>query len=120
MNETTIYKILPETLWEQAQVIGEFHGASIDLEDGYIHFSTADQVRETASKHFAGQVDLLLIAVSTASLEKLRPGALKYEPSRGGALFPHLYTAMPLEAAVWVKPMPWMEIGEHQFPELEG
>ncbi|MCP5021757.1 MAG: DUF952 domain-containing protein [bacterium] len=120
MTDRIIYKILPEAQWEHAQVVGEFHGAGIDLEDGYIHFSTAEQLRETASKHFAGQVDLLLVAVSVESLKKLRPGALKYEPSRGGALFPHLYAAMPLEAAPWVKPLPWLHTGEHQFPDLEG
>ncbi len=118
MADETIYKILPKELWEHAEVVGEFHGSGIDLEDGYIHFSTADQLHETAAKHFAGQVDLLLVAVSTQSLKKLTPGALKYEPSRGGALFPHLHAPMPLEAVHWVKPMPWLESGQHQFPKL--
>ncbi|MBZ0141337.1 MAG: DUF952 domain-containing protein, partial [Pseudorhodoplanes sp.] len=88
-----IYKICPAALWRQAQQDGIFRGAPVDLADGFIHFSTAAQVGETAAKHFAGQGELLLIAVDTERLG----GALKWEPARGGALFPHLYA--PLDPA---------------------
>src|SRR5262249_4723632 len=89
---TLIYKICPRPLWQEAEHPGVFRGAPVDHADGYIHFSTAAQVRETATRHFAGQADLLLIAVEA---EALGP-ALKWEPSRGGALFPHLYGDLPL------------------------
>ena len=82
-----IYKICPEALWREAEKAGRFDGAPVDLADGYIHFSTPEQVRETAAKHFAGQRDLLLVAVDAASLGS----TLKWEVSRGGALLPHLY-----------------------------
>ena len=110
-----IYKICPEALWREAARAGIFAGAPIDVQDGYIHFSTAMQARETAAKHFAGQRDLLLIAVESAALGD----ALRYEPSRGGDLFPHLYVALPLSAVRWVKPLPLGPGGRHAFPELE-
>jgi uncharacterized protein (DUF952 family) len=109
-----IYKITPAALWRAAEAQGLFHGAPVDLADGYIHFSTADQVRETASKHFAGQDDLMLVAVDPSRLGS----ALRYEPSRGGALFPHLYASLPLTIVVWVKPLPRGTDGAHVFPEL--
>ena len=90
-----IYKILPRTLWQEAQTKGVFSGAPVDLADGYIHFSTAAQVRETAAKHFAAQDDLLLLTINDQALGP----ALIYEPSRGGDLFPHLYGPMPLHEA---------------------
>lgn len=108
-----IYKIVPAALWRSATVTGAFTGAPVDLADGYIHFSTADQVRETARRHFAGQTDLLLVAVEGGSLGE----ALRYEPSRGGDLFPHLYAALPVAAALWVRPLPSGPGGEHLFPE---
>ena len=107
-----IYKIAPEALWRQAEAAGELAGAPIDLADGYIHFSTAAQVRETAAKHFQGQQDLLLIAVEAKSLGD----ALKWEPSRGGDLFPHLYRPLRTSEAVWAAPLPIDESGAHQFP----
>ena len=110
-----IYKIAPEALWREAERNGRFTGASIDIADGFIHFSTAAQVRETAAKHFAGQSDLLLIAIDGNKLGE----ALKYEVSRGGALFPHLYAALALDAVLWVKPLP-LGAGGHEFPTLEG
>jgi uncharacterized protein (DUF952 family) len=109
-----IYKICPHPLWERAEHAGEFAGASVDLEDGYIHFSTAAQVRETADRHFRGQADLLLIAVEEKKLGK----NLRYEPSRGGALFPHLYAALPLDAVAWVVPLPLAADGTHALPDL--
>ncbi len=110
----TIYKIVPAALWREAEQAGVFKGAGIDLADGYIHFSTAEQSVETAAKHFSGQADLLLVAVDTG---KLGP-ALKYEVSRGDALFPHLYADLDLAAVRWVKPLPF-EAGAHIFPEME-
>jgi uncharacterized protein (DUF952 family) len=111
----TIYKIAPEALWREAETKGRFAGAPVDLADGFVHFSTADQVRETAARHFAGQKDLLLVAVDE---EKLGP-ALKYEASRGGALFPHLYGPFFLDAVAWVRPLPLGLDGAHVFPPLE-
>jgi uncharacterized protein (DUF952 family) len=107
-----IYKICPEALWRQAEEAGRFDGAPIDLADGYVHFSTAEQVRETAAKHFAGQADLLLVAVDAGSLGD----ALKWEVSRGGALFPHLYQPLDLAAILWVKSLPLGAGGMHVFP----
>jgi uncharacterized protein (DUF952 family) len=110
---TVIYKIAPAPLWEKAVAAGVFHGAPVDLEDGYIHFSTAEQVRETAARHFAGQEGLVLVAVDADALGP----ALRWEPSRGGALFPHLYGSLPTTAALWAKPLPVGPDGRHEFPE---
>jgi uncharacterized protein (DUF952 family) len=112
--DATIYKISPAGLWHEAERAGEFAGAPVDHADGFIHFSTAAQVRETAARHFAGQTDLVLVAVDAQALGP----ALRYEPSRGGALFPHLYGTLPLSAVRWVKPLPPGREG-HVFPELE-
>jgi uncharacterized protein (DUF952 family) len=111
-----VYKIAPEALWREAERNGRFTGAPIDTADGFIHFSTAGQARETAARHFAGQADLLLIAVDTAKLGD----ALKYEVSRGGALFPHLYAPLDLDAVVWARPLPLGADGLHRFPALEA
>ena len=112
---TVIYKICPAELWRAAERDGVFRGAPIDLTDGFIHFSTADQVAETAAKHFAGQADLLLVRVRA---EKLGD-ALKWEPSRGGALFPHLYGALLLRDVHKIEPLPLGTDGRHVFPQLE-
>jgi uncharacterized protein (DUF952 family) len=109
----TIYKICDAALWREAERAGVFGGAPVDHADGYIHFSTAAQVAETAARHFAGQADLVLVAVDAAALGS----ALRHEPSRGGALFPHLYGTLPLSAVRWVKPLPLGPDG-HVFPEL--
>lgn len=111
---TVIYKIVPENLWQQTRIAGVFKGAAIDLTDGYIHFSTEVQARETAARHFVGQRDLLLVAVDADALG----AALVFEPSRGGDLFPHLYSTLPLAAVLWEKPLPLGEDGAHQFPEV--
>lgn len=108
-----IYKICPETLWLEAEATGRFAGAPVDLADGFIHFSTGAQVRETAARHFAGQDGLLLIAVDDAKLGS----ALRYEPSRGGALFPHLYAPLDPKTVHWIAPLPLNEDGTHLFPE---
>lgn len=109
-----IYKICPAALWREAEREGAFRGAPIDLADGYIHFSTAGQAEETAAKHFAGQDDLLLVAIEA---EKLG-AALKWEQSRGGALFPHLYGTLALGAIAWAKPLPLGSDGRHAFPPM--
>jgi uncharacterized protein (DUF952 family) len=111
----TIYKIVPADLWRAAERHGLFRGSPVDLHDGFIHFSTAAQVAETAAKHFRGQTDLLLVSVDSAVLG----GALKWEPSRGGALFPHLYAALDVKRATSVVPLPLGEDGRHRFPPLD-
>ena len=114
MNHTAdniIYKIVPAPLWRASEAAGMFTGSPVDVRDGFIHFSTAAQVRETAARHFAGVDDLLLVAVSTDRLD------IKWEPSRGGALFPHLYTPLPIASVVWVREMPLVD-GAHLFPQL--
>lgn len=112
-----IYKIVPQSLWREAERAGTFTGAPVDIADGYIHFSTAAQVCETASKHFAGQGDLLLVAVR---VEHLPPDLLRWEPSRGGDLFPHLYGPLALDAVAYVRDLPLGPQGRHLFPALEG
>lgn len=111
---STIYKIVPGSLWAEAETIGVFAGAPVDVADGFIHFSTAGQARETAAKHFSGQAGLLLAAVNADSLGD----ALKWEVSRGGALFPHLYTPLSPAACLWVKPLPLGPDGVHVFPDM--
>jgi uncharacterized protein (DUF952 family) len=109
---TTIYKICDAALWRAAERAGAFHGAPVDHADGYIHFSTPEQVRETAAKHFSGAAGLVLVAVDADALG----AALRFEPARGGALFPHLYGALPLAAVLSVAPLPLGADG-HVFPE---
>ncbi|MBB4856779.1 uncharacterized protein (DUF952 family) [Novosphingobium chloroacetimidivorans] len=96
MSALVAYKVLTAEQMAQLEAEGTFAGAPVDLADGYIHLSTADQLDETVDKHFAGQSDLHLAAVD---LEPLGD-AVKWEPSRGGALFPHIYAALPLSAVV--------------------
>ena len=105
-----IYKIFRADEWAQMQAQGQTLGAPIDLQDGYVHFSTAAQARETAAKHFAGATGLVLIAADTAKME-----ALKWEVSRGGAEFPHLYAPFEMAQVVWAKSLP-LVVGKHQFP----
>jgi uncharacterized protein (DUF952 family) len=93
-----IYKILPGAEWDTAVAAGRFEGSGIDLKDGYIHFSSEDQWRETLRLHFAGRTGLVLVAVEAESLGE----ALKWEPSRAGQLFPHLYGALATAMAVSV------------------
>jgi uncharacterized protein (DUF952 family) len=111
----TLYKICSSALWRAAERTGVFRGSADDLRDGFIHFSTADQVAETAAKHFAGQHDLLLISVDADTLGD----ALKWEPSRGGALFPHLYGDLALAAVTDVAALPRGADGCHIFPPLK-
>jgi uncharacterized protein (DUF952 family) len=109
-----LYKIVAAAHWRAAEHDGIFRGSGADLHDGFIHFSTAAQVEETAAKHFAGQDDLLLVSVDGARLG----GALKWEPSRGGALFPHLYGELALAAVTKVEPLTLQPDGRHAFPPL--
>jgi len=111
---TTIYKISDETSWRAAERAGVFPGAAIDLKDGFIHFSTARQVAETAARHFDGVDGLVLVAIDGDALGR----ALKWEPSRGGDLFPHLYGELPVTSATvrWVRPLPRDPAGRHVFP----
>lgn len=110
----TIYKIVPRDIWREAEAVGVFAGAGIDLSDGFIHFSSRAQVEETAARHFAGAGDLLLVAVEAARLGE----ALKWEPSRGGDLFPHLYRSLPLDLVSRVDPLPLRDDGRHDFAGL--
>ena len=105
-----IYKILTREQWDDLQVRGKTDGAPVDLADGFIHFSTATQVRETAARHFAGQDSLWLVAVDTEDLADLR-----WEPSRGGDLFPHLYAPLHLDRIVSSVALPLGPDG-HLFP----
>jgi uncharacterized protein (DUF952 family) len=110
-----IYKICPLSMWHEAQRRGSFSGYGIDQSDGFIHFSTAAQLRETAVRHFAGHDGLALVAVD----ETVLGPALKWEAARDGALFPHLYGDLPLAAVRWTKPLPLGADGRHVFPEFE-
>lgn len=108
-----IFKIFRRAEWNAFRDAGETAGAPVDLADGFIHFSTAAQVAETAAKHFATESDLVLVAVDAAALGD----ALRWEPSRGGALFPHLYRVLRIADVVWDKSLPLGATG-HIFPEL--
>ena len=107
-----IYKIFRAEEWAALQQAGESAGAPVDLADGFVHFSTAEQAAETAAKHFAGAEGLMLLACDADALGD----ALKWEVSRGGAKFPHLYRALRITDVLWAKPLP-LEDGVHRFPE---
>lgn len=108
----SIYKIVGDEEWRAAEVAGRFTGSAVDVKDGFIHFSTAAQAKETAAKHFAGVADLLLVEINADEL------SLKWEVSRGGALFPHLYEPLPMSAVLRVVDLPLCASGEHRFPDL--
>lgn len=110
---TTIYKICTIAEWREAKRDGVYRGSAVDRHDGFIHFSTAEQAAETAAKHFAGQSDLVLVAVDGAALGD----KLKWEPSRGGALFPHLYGEMPVATVQSIVPIPLGANGRHVLPD---
>lgn len=107
-----IYKIFRENEWAALQAQGETLGAPVDLDDGFVHFSTAATVAETAERHFAGEVGLVLLACDADPMGD----DLKWEASRGGALFPHLYRPLRLQDIAWNRPLPFVG-GSHQFPE---
>lgn len=106
-----IYKIVSRAEWEAAEAAGRFEGSEVDRRDGFIHLSTSRQVRETAARHFAGRQDLVLVEVDAPRLP------LRWEPSRGGDRFPHLYEPLPLAAARSVQPLPLNGDGRHEFPD---
>ena len=114
---TLIYKICDSAMWQEAEQTGVFTGAEIDIQDGYIHFSTAAQITETARKHFHGREHLVLVAIDSDALD------IKWEPSRGGDLFPHLYAGLPVDAAVGVIAMhcdaDGLPVPEGGFPEAD-
>jgi uncharacterized protein (DUF952 family) len=112
---TTIYRIVSAEAWQRAEAVGSFEGTEHDLRDGFIHFSTAAQVAETAARHYAGLEGLLLVSVNANALGS----ALRWEPSRGGALFPHLYGALPLSAVASVAPFPLGPDGVHVLPAIQ-
>jgi uncharacterized protein (DUF952 family) len=111
----TIYKICPASAWRDAEKRGTYPGSADDSRDGFIHFSTASQVEGTAAKHFAGQTGLLLVTVDADALGE----ALRWEPSRGGALFPHLYGELDLRAVTGVAELQLRPDGSHDIPELQ-
>lgn len=111
-HPSEIYKIIDREAWAAAETAGIFNGASIDLKDGYIHCSTAEQAPETAALHFTAQRGLVLVSVATSELGE----ALKWEPSRGGDLFPHLYGPLQMSQVARVDDLPLGPDGTHQFP----
>jgi uncharacterized protein (DUF952 family) len=112
-----IYKVMEAGEWREAQAVGVYHGSADDARDGFIHLSTADQLPGTLAKHFAGQDGLVLVAVDAAALGE----KLVWEPSRRGDLFPHLYGALPTDAALWSTPVALGEDGAHELPaDLPG
>ncbi len=111
---TPLYKICTRAEWSAAEVAGVFAGSAVDRADGFIHLSSRDQVAETARRHFAGQADLVLVEVDADQL------AVRWEPSRGGALFPHVYGDLPVSAAIRVAELPVGPDGAHVFPWENG
>jgi uncharacterized protein (DUF952 family) len=107
-----VYKICSRAEWDAALYVGRFEGSAADRRDGFIHLSDRSQVVETAARHFSGQHGLVLVAFDA---EALGP-ALRWEPSRQGALFPHHYGPLPAAAARWVEPLPLDRAGDHRFP----
>ena len=110
----TIYKICEKALWHEAETERRLLGSPADIRDGFIHFSTAAQLPGTLARHYAGLSDLLLVAVDAGALGEL----LKWETSRGGDLFPHLYGPLPLSAVRWARPLADEIDGRRPVPEL--
>ena len=100
--------------WRDAQASGSYPGSAEDIADGFIHFSTAEQIRESAAKHRSGEAELVLVACDPERLGS----RLKWEEARGGQSFPHLYGEIPMSAVLWTLPLPLDENGFHVFPEL--
>jgi uncharacterized protein (DUF952 family) len=115
MNDL-VFKIVDRTSWEAVSGGTSFDGSPLDRRDGFIHFSSASQVGDTAARYFAGQPDLLLVAVDAASLG----GALRWEPSRNGEPYPHLYGPLPRQAVRWVAQLPLDAEGRHILPGLDA
>ncbi len=115
MSDQPIFHMCRREEWEEAAASGRYHGSSQDRADGFIHFSTAAQIVESAARHRAGQDGLVLLRVDPVALGP----ALKWEPSRSNQLFPHLYGALPASAVTWAKPLPLGADGNHVFPDLD-
>jgi uncharacterized protein (DUF952 family) len=114
MTAAVVYKICSAGEWAEAEAAGAFTGSPVDLTDGYIHFSTAAQMPGTLKRHFSGRDGLVLVAVDAVALGS----ALKWEPSRGGDLFPHLYAPLPVTAALSVTAIKTDGVGGHVVPSL--
>ena len=110
-----IYHMSPAETWQEAVLAGIYHGTADDRRDGFIHFSTSEQIAESARRHRVGQTGLVLLAVESTRLGQ----RLKWEKSRGGALFPHLYGPLDPTEAATVVPLPLGPDGEHLFPPLD-
>lgn len=115
-NATLVFKIATASQWRDAVATGAFAGSHDDLRDGFIHLSSGDQLAGTLAKHFRGQSDLVLVAFTASSLAP----DLKWEVSRGGNLFPHLYAPLATMSALWTKPLPLNQDGVPQIPEDRG
>lgn len=115
MRSNFIYKICAKTEWDEAAQDGLYRGSEVDLKDGFIHFSTAEQAVETASKHFSGINGLVIIKIACEGLSE----ALKWEKSRNGALFPHLYAPLSTGSIEWVADLPLGDDGQHVFPAID-
>ena len=107
-----VYKLATAAAWRAGEAAGAFAGSALDRHDGFIHLSTARQVRETAARHFAGAADLLLIAIAADGLD------VRVERSRGGDQFPHLYGELPMKSVMWTVELPLGPDGTHLFPPL--
>jgi uncharacterized protein (DUF952 family) len=112
MTELFVYKILTKDQFARMKADGIFHGAPVDLKDGYIHLSGRDQAAETAAKHFAGLDELVMLMIDLAPFGD----AIKWEESRGGALFPHLYGDLPMSAVAGKVVLRLDDRGQHLFP----
>ena len=110
-----IYHLARESGWRDAERAGRYEGTREDRADGFLHFSTGSQIAESAARHRKGETDIVLVAVEADSLGD----ALRWEPARGGELFPHLYGSLPLESVLWSRPLPLGDDGLHQFPALD-
>jgi uncharacterized protein (DUF952 family) len=110
-----VYKILRQAEWQALERDGELQGSPVDLRDGFVHLSNGAQVAETAARHFAGAHDLVLLAFEAAALG----AALRWEPSRGGALFPHLFRPLRRDEVLWHAAVAWRD-GRHEFPDLQS
>lgn len=113
MARQAIYKISPRAAWQEARRRGTYHGSADDVRDGFIHMSTAEQVAATLARHFVGQTDLVLAAVDAAMLGD----AVRWERSRGGALFPHVYGPLPMSCVIAEYPLPLDAGGRHVVPK---
>ncbi len=116
MPDRFIYHMCRAEEWQAAEASGAYHGSSQDKADGFVHFSALDQLAASAAKHRAGQSGLVLIEADAEALGE----ALRWEPSRGGALFPHLYGSLPVTAVTRSWPLPLGEDGRHRFPDALG